>query len=202
MGLVFSFLLFSGNRAGCKHRQSVTEARLREPETCPFRCRKKKGNCNLYGRTAVGRGSGGGGHGRGAFSVSATKSWPPPACLSRAKFSFPESSNKKKKGQAAGTTSPPDHHTCEQAAAEPAACRTCACAQCKTCAGRAGRHACLPIAQAQPIRHDANSDSRAAGDRLIDHWSWREALAPWSLCTAPLSLPATPRASSIWSCTE
>jgi hypothetical protein len=40
--LFFLFLLFPGNRAGCKHRQSVTEARLREPETCPFRCRKKK----------------------------------------------------------------------------------------------------------------------------------------------------------------
>lgn len=133
---------------------------------------KKKGNCNLYGRTAVGRGSGGGGHGRGAFSVSATKSWPPPACLSRAKFSFPESSNKKKRG-AGSRHHQSTTHIHKQAAAEPAACRTCACAQCKTCAGRAGRHACLPIAQAQPIRHDANSDSRAAGDRLIDHWSWR-----------------------------
>lgn len=113
-----------------------------------------------------------------AMAVVLSLSAPPnlghrlPACLARSS-PFQNPATKKKKGQAAGTTSPPDHHTCEQAAAEPAACRTCACAQCKTCAGRAGRHACLPIAQAQPIRHDANSDSRAAGDRLIDHWSWR-----------------------------
>jgi hypothetical protein len=116
-----------------------------------------------------------------------------PACLARSSpFQNPAT---KKKG-AGSRHHQSTTHIHKQAAAEPAACRTCACAQCKTCAGRAGRHACLPIAQAQPIRHDANSDSRAAGDRLIDHWSWRGGPA------ALVSLPATPRASSIWSCTE
>lgn len=166
LGLVFSFLLFPGNRAGCKHRQSVTEARLREPETCPFRCReRKKGNCNLYGRTAVGRGSGGGGHGRGAFSVSATKSWPPPACLSRAKFSFPESSNKKKKR--GRQQAPPVHQTTTHVSRQPRSLPPAGHAHVRSAkhvpAGRGAMPAC-PLRR--PSRYDT-TPTQTHGQRVI-----------------------------------
>lgn len=78
-------------------------------------------------------------------------------CLSHAKFSFPES----RKGRQAGR-----HHQCTT---HKQRSRTYTCAQCKHVPGPGAP--CLPSAQAQPIRHDANS--RAMGD----HWSCR----PWSL---------------------
>ena len=74
-------------------------------------------------------------------------------CLSHAKFSFPES----RKGR---------HH--QSTTQHKQLSRTCTCAQCKHVPGPGSpclMPACpVPSAQAQPIRHDANS--RAMGD----HW--------------------------------
>lgn len=159
VGTCFLFSCLSRKQSRLQASTSVTEARLREPETCPFAAGKKVTATFMA-------------HGSGPWEWR-RRPWPwcflcqrhqilATACLPVSHEVLLSRIQQQKKKKKAGTTAQ---------AGSRGACRLPdmrMCAVQNMC--RPGAP-CLSIAQAQPIRHDANS--RAAGDRLIDHWSWR-----------------------------
>lgn len=162
MGLVFSFSSLYSKQSRLQASTSVTEARLREPETCPFAAGKKELQPETS-RSAAGKKKKVTAtfmaHGSGPWEWR-RRPWPwcflcqrhqilATACLpvSREVLLSGIQQQKKRGRQQA----PPVHHTCEQAAAEPAASRLPdmrMCAVQNMC--RPGGAPCLPAHCAGP----------------------------------------------------
>jgi hypothetical protein len=166
VGTCFFFSSLSRKQSRLQASTSVTEARLREPETCPFHCRKKKVNCNLYGaqQWAVARGS-----------EWRRRPWPScflcqrhqilaTACLPVSReVLLSRIQQQKKKGQAAGTTSPPHTYTSRQPRSLPPAGHAHVRSAKHVPAGRGAMPACQ---LRRPSRYDT-TPTQTHGQRVI-----------------------------------